>query len=125
MRPHVLVVDDEAALCEMLSLYLAHKGFLVTTASTIEQAIERLEQNSFAFNLVILDLNLAGQDGLEVLRFAKTRAPELPVVIFTGVDVDENLVKKWLADRANGFMRKTDGLEKLFAEIQRHLQNKP
>jgi DNA-binding response OmpR family regulator len=61
MRPHVLVVDDEAALCEMLSLYLAHKGFLVTTASTIEQAIERLEQNSFAFNLVILDLNLAGR----------------------------------------------------------------
>jgi len=123
MRPHVLVVDDEAALCEMLSLYLIHKGFLVTTAGTIEQAIERLEQNSFAFSLVILDLNLAGQDGLEVLRFAKTRAPELPVVIFTGVDVDENLVKKWLADRANGFMRKTDGLQKLFAEIQRHLHN--
>jgi len=123
MQPHVLVVDDEAALCEMLSLYLVHKGFLVTTAGTIEQAMEQLETNSFAFNLVILDLNLAGQDGLEVLRFVKARKPNLPIIIFTGVDVDENLVKKWLSDRADGFMRKTDGLQKLFAEIQRHLHN--
>jgi len=123
MQPHVLVVDDEAALCEMLSLYLVHKGFLVTTAGTIEQAMEQLETNSFAFNLVILDLNLAGQDGLEVLRFVKARKPNLPIIIFTGADVDENLVKKWLSDRADGFMRKTDGLQKLFAEIQRHLHN--
>jgi len=123
MQPHVLVVDDEAALCEMLSLYLVHKGFLVTTAGTIEQAMEQLETNSFAFNLVIIDLNLAGQDGLEVLRFVKARKPNLPIIIFTGADVDENLVKKWLSDRADGFMRKTDGLQKLFAEIQRHLHN--
>jgi DNA-binding response OmpR family regulator len=122
MQPHVLVVDDEVALCEMLSLYLKHKGFAVTTAQTIEEAMERLELNSFKFNIVILDLNLAGQDGLEVLRFVKARAPELPVVIFTGIDVDEALIKKWLADRADGFMRKTDGLQKLFAELQRHLK---
>jgi DNA-binding response OmpR family regulator len=107
----------------MLSLYLNHKGFSVTTARTIEEAMERLEQNSFGFKIVILDLNLAGQDGLEVLRFVKSRKPDLPVVIFTGLDVDEHLVKKWLSDRADGFMRKTDGLGKLFAEIQRHLHN--
>ena len=123
MQPHVLVVDDEAALCEMLSLYLVHKGFLVTTAGTIEQAMEQLEQNSFAFNMVILDLNLGGQDGLEVLRFVKASNPNLPIIIFTGLDVDENLIKKCLADRANGFMRKTDGLQRLFAEIQRHLHD--
>jgi DNA-binding response OmpR family regulator len=123
MQAHVLVVDDEVALCEMLSLYLNHKGFSVATAGTIEQAMERLEQDSFNFSLVILDLNLAGQDGLEVLRFVKARKPDLPIIIFTGLDVDENLVKKCLADRADGFMRKTDGLEKLFAEIQRHLHN--
>ena len=121
MQPDILFVDDETALGEMLSLYFGHKGCAVATALTIEQAMEQLEK--FQFRLIILDLNLAGQDGLEVLRFVKARYPELPVLIFTGQDVDENLVKRCLSDRADGFMRKTDGLEKLFAEVQRHLHD--
>jgi len=121
MQEHVLFVDDEVALGEMLSLYFQHKGVSVTTATTIEEALSELAKHSF--QLLILDLNLAGQDGLEVLRSVKARQPELPVVIFTGLDVDENLVKRCLADRADGFMRKTDGLEKLFAEAQRHLHH--
>jgi CheY-like chemotaxis protein len=121
MKPPILVVDDEAPLCEMVSLYLGHKGFAVTSAATIEEAIKRLENEQF--RLVILDLNLAGQDGLEVLRFVKAKYPKIPVVIYTGMDVDEHLIKKCLADRANGFIRKTDGLEMLFAELKRHLYN--
>lgn len=121
MKPHILFVDDEAAFSEMLSLYFGHKGCDVTTAATIEQAISLLAEKEF--HLVILDLNLGGQDGLEVLRFVKGRFGYLPVVIFSGLDVDENLVKRCLADRADGFMRKTDGLEKLFAEVQRHLHD--
>jgi two-component system, OmpR family, response regulator len=121
MKPQILFVDDETALGEMLSLYFGHKGFDVTTAATIEAAMDRL--NEQAFDLVILDLNLAGQDGLEVLRFVKSRYSNVPVVIFTGLDVDEHLVKRCLVDRADGFMRKTDGLEKLFAEVQRHLHD--
>ena len=120
MKSQILFVDDEASLGEMLSLYFGHKGCEVTTATTIEGAMARLGENSF--QLVILDLNLAGQDGLEVLRFVKKEHPHLPVVIFTGLDMDENLVKRCLADRADGFMRKTDGLEKLFSEAQRHLK---
>jgi DNA-binding response OmpR family regulator len=119
MQSHILFVDDEAALCEMLALYFEHKGFAVTTVNTVELAMSRLQERSF--DLVVLDLNLDGQDGLEVLRFVKTRYPNLPVIIFTGLDVNEDLVKKCLADRASGFMRKTDGLEKLFAEVRRHL----
>jgi two-component system OmpR family response regulator len=121
MPPQILFVDDETALGEMLSLYFGHKGFAVTTAGTVEQAMSRLEERPF--DLVVLDLNLAGQDGLEVLRFVKSHYEKTPVVVFTGLDVDENLVKTCLADRADGFMRKTDGLEKLFAEVQRHLHN--
>jgi DNA-binding response OmpR family regulator len=118
MQPNILFVDDEAALCEMLALYFSHKGCVVTTASTIELAISRLQEHPF--DLIILDLNLGGHDGLEVLQFVKAQYPKLPVIIFTGLDADENLVKKCLADRADGFMRKTDGFEKLFAEVRRH-----
>lgn len=120
MQPHILFVDDEAALCEMLALYFGHKGCVVTTAGTIELAISQLQEHPF--DLIILDLNLGGHNGLEVLQFVKARYPKLPVIIFTGLDADENLVKKCLADRADGFMRKTDGFEKLFAEVRRHCQ---
>lgn len=121
MQAHILFVDDEVALGEMLSLYFQHKGVRVTIATTIEEALAQFAKQSF--QLIILDLNLAGQDGLEVLRAVKAQQPELAVIIFTGLDVDENLVKRCLADRADGFMRKTDGLEKLFAEVRRHLHH--
>src|SRR5579872_1348276 len=119
MQQHVLFVDDEVPLGEMLSLYFQHKGVRVTTATTIEEALAEFAKHEF--QLLVLDLNLAGQDGLEVLRAVKARQPGLPVIVFTGLDVDETLVKRCLADRADGFMRKTDGLEKLFAEVSRHL----
>ena len=119
VKPHILFVDDDAELREMLTLYFKHKGFEVSSASTVAESKDCLEHGFY--KLVILDLNLAGEDGLEVLRHVKARSPELPVVVFTGLDVDENLVKRCLADRVDGFMRKTSGLESLLKEVRRHL----
>lgn len=119
MKPHILFVDDEADWREMLTLYFTHKGLDVSTAGTVSEAKDRLEHGFY--KLVVLDLNLAGEDGLEVLRFAKGRSPDVPVVVFTGLDVDENLVKRCLADRVDGFMRKTAGLESLLSEVRKHL----
>lgn len=119
MKPRILFVDDEPDWREMLSLYFTHKGLDVSTAGTVSEAKDRLEHGFY--KLVVLDLNLAGEDGLEVLRFIKGRSPDMPVVVFTGLDVDENLVKRCLADRVDGFMRKTAGLESLLSEVRRHL----
>lgn len=121
MKPHILFVDDEADWREMLTLYFTHKGLDVSTAGTVSEAKDRLEHGFY--KLVVLDLNLAGEDGLEVLRFVKGRSPDVPVVVFTGLDVDENLVKRCLADRVDGFMRKTGGLESLLSEVRKHLPN--
>jgi len=119
VKPHILFVDDEADWREMLTLYFRHKGFEVSTAATVSEAKDWVEHG--LYKLIVLDLNLAGEDGLEVLRYVKARSPEVPVVVFTGIDVDENLVKRCLADRVDGFMRKTGGLESLLTEVRRHL----
>ena len=119
MKPHILFVDDEADWREMLTLYFKHNGFEVSTAATVSEARDCIEHGFY--KLIVLDLNLAGEDGLEVLRFVKARSPEVPVVVFTGLDVDENLVKRGLADRVDGFMRKTGGLESLLKEVRRHM----
>jgi len=119
MNPRILFVYDEATLCELLSLYLRSKGFDVTAALTAHEARTLVEETSF--DLAILDLNLGPDDGLELLGFIKEKCPQLPVVIFTGLDADEALIRSALAGRASGFVRKAQSLESLAAEVRQHL----
>ncbi len=71
-------------------------------------------------SLAILDVNLAGENGLELLSFFRTNYPKVPVIIFTGLTGQE-LVAKALAEGASGFMSKGDSLDSLFSTVCRHL----
>lgn len=104
---------------DLLSLYLRAQGIEVTAVTTGQQARELFGQ--VPFDLTILDLNLAGADGLDVLDFIKRTDARHPVVIFTGVDQDELLLKKTLLGRADAVVRKMSPLASLLAEIRRHL----
>ena len=119
MNPKILFVDDEAQMRDLLSLYLQGNGMDVALAGNIQQAKDLLEGTQF--DLTILDLNLAGEDGLEVLHFIKTKWPKHPVIIFTGLSDDEVLIKKALAGRAEGFVRKMSGLTTVLATIRKLL----
>jgi DNA-binding response OmpR family regulator len=119
VNPHILFVDDEAPIREMLSLFFRKKGFTVTTAMTGDQARELVHQTPF--NLAIVDIGLAGENGLDLLKLFKKEYPKLPVIIFTGLEPDDNLIQQIQAGGADGFMRKTQPLSDLFAEVQKHL----
>jgi len=119
VNPHILFVDDEAPIREMLSLYFRKKGLQVTAAVTSSEATKLAGE--IPFSLAILDVELAGENGLDLLSFFKRNHPHLPVIIFTGMDGVEELVEEARARGANGFMRKTEPLDHLFAEVQRHL----
>ncbi|HEV2393142.1 MAG TPA: response regulator [Verrucomicrobiae bacterium] len=118
MKPHILFVDDEAPIRELLSLYFRKKGLEVTTATNGDEAKAKARQ--FPVSLAILDVNLAGENGLHLLGHFKTSHPNIPVIIFTGL-TGEDLIDKARAAGADGFMRKTESLETLFAEVNRHL----
>ena len=118
MNRHILFVDDEAPIRELLSLYFRKKGLQVTTAMTNGQAKELAAQ--VPFTLAILDVNLAGENGLDLLSFFKTNYPQVPVIVFTGL-TGQDLVDKAMAEGASGFMRKTEPLDALFTEVCRHL----
>src|SRR5689334_14901839 len=119
MTPHILFVDDEAPIREVLSLYFRKKGFAVTTATCGLEAMDSMTRGPF--NLVILDMNLAGESGLKLLSFFKENHPNLPVVVFTGMASDKSLLEQAMARGASAFMSKTDSLDKLFAEVNQHL----
>jgi DNA-binding NtrC family response regulator len=78
----VLVVEDEARLRDMLSRALQQMGFSATLAPTAEAANKALREAPF--DIVILDLNLPGMDGMEFLRLIRQRGSEIQVIILTG-----------------------------------------
>ena len=78
----VLVVDDELRIRNMLSQALKQMGFRATLAASAEATSRELVQRSF--DILILDLNLPGMDGMEFLTSIRKRHPDIQVIILTG-----------------------------------------
>ncbi len=78
----VLVLDDEAIVCERLEDHLGKLGFRVETFTESERAIERLRERTF--DVVVTDLKMRGPTGLEVLQFVRGQGPGTQVLIITG-----------------------------------------
>jgi two-component system nitrogen regulation response regulator GlnG len=80
-KSQVLVVDDEQAICQLLSSLLEQEGFVPLVALDGKTALQRLRTASP--DMLIVDLKLPDLDGLEILRQAKAMDEDLPVVILT------------------------------------------
>ena len=119
MKPRILFVDDEAATLEALALYFRDRGCEVATAGTGSQAMKLADEATF--DLAVFDINLAGENGMELLGVFKTNFPELPVVLLTGLPENDELAEQALARGASGFMVKADSLENLFAALHCYL----
>lgn len=120
MQPRLLVLDDEETMGQILSLFFQEKGFEVVVVKTSADAMEAVDREQF--DLAIIDINLAGENGLELLRFFKTNFPELPVIMLTGMPGSEELVEQAMFRGANGFMRKNDPLENLFEMVRSYVR---
>jgi two-component system response regulator MtrA len=79
-RPRVLVVDDDAALAEMLTLVLRNEGFLSEIVTRGDEAMAALR--AFRPDVVLLDLMLPGKDGIDVCRDIRAESG-VPIVMLT------------------------------------------
>lgn len=100
---HVLIVDDDPELCELLELRLEHARYRVTAVSTAHVALERLAREHV--DAVLLDLRLRDADGLDVLTQIQQRAPDVPVLILTAHGTIETAVES-MRRGAYGFITK-------------------
>lgn len=82
MKSRILVVDDEAAIRESMSMILEYEGYECLSASTGEEAIEVVRRESP--DLVFLDIKMPGVDGLETLTRLKKLSEVTPVVMVSG-----------------------------------------
>jgi two-component system response regulator CpxR len=86
-RPEILVIDDDAELCELLSELLGQEGYDVESAGDGKRGLSRAEEKAFA--LIVLDVMLPGLNGFEVLTRLR-QTSRTPVIMLTarGEDVD-------------------------------------
>jgi two-component system cell cycle sensor histidine kinase/response regulator CckA len=80
----ILVIDDEAPLRQLLETSLSRKGYTVTTARDGLDAIDVLGRMEKRFDVVLLDLNMPGATGIEVLKVLKVTHPNAKVLVITG-----------------------------------------
>jgi two-component system response regulator HydG len=81
-KQHILIVDDEVDICNLLERFLERNGFEVTTAHRGQDALKAISKT--AFDLVISDFRLPDFDGLDLLKEIKSLRPAVSVIIITG-----------------------------------------
>ena len=81
MNKHILVIDDDIGIRESLSLVLGDAGYQVDTVESGEQGIEKVKRNNY--DLIFLDIKMAGMDGIQTLREIRKMGKKIPVYIIT------------------------------------------
>jgi CheY-like chemotaxis protein len=100
----VLFVDDEGDWRLVAGECLRDAGFNILTAKDEAEALRRME--TVKLDGIVLDLNLAGQNGLLLMELLKQRHPGVPVLIYTGMDHNDRAITEMLQSGAKKYLRK-------------------
>jgi two-component system, NtrC family, nitrogen regulation response regulator NtrX len=116
MTTHVLVVDDVAAMAEQYAYDLKRVGrYSVMVAGGGDQALDLLAREPI--DCVVLDLEMPGIDGFEVLRRLQHRGIDTPVIVYTGTGSYDRCVQA-VRLGAYGFVDKAEPIERVVQEIE-------
>ncbi len=83
-HPEILVVDDERALADLVSVYLRRLGYKTQSCLTAKEALEKFEQAPTRYALLIVDARLADLPGEDLVLRARALRPELKVILTSG-----------------------------------------
>ncbi len=82
MSTNILVVDDEESIRNVFARILEREGYNVVMAADGHEAIQRIESENF--NLAVVDINIPGPDGIEILKYIKNANKDTEVIIISG-----------------------------------------
>ena len=88
--PHLLVVDDDRRIRDLLSRFLATEGYRVSTADTADDARAKLK--SLSFDLLVLDVMMPGETGFDFAQSLRTEST-VPILMLTARDAAESRIK--------------------------------
>ncbi|HET9532252.1 MAG TPA: sigma-54 dependent transcriptional regulator, partial [Blastocatellia bacterium] len=117
----ILIVEDEAPMCELLVTFFTDRQYQVDTAQDGEQAIARLEERDYA--LVITDIKLPGISGLELLARIRVDWPEVAVIIMTAFSSISSAVEAMKLG-AEDYIGKPFQLDELAITVEKALERR-
>src|SRR5512137_500102 len=117
----ILVVDDEPSMREFLQILLSKQGHSVATAGDLASAMERFRGGDFG--LVVSDLRLGRESGLDVLRAVKAESPQTEVVMVTAFATTENAVQAMKLG-AYDYVLKPFKVEELCLVVEKALEHR-
>jgi putative nucleotidyltransferase with HDIG domain len=118
---HIVIVDDEKSICDIVGQYLRMKGYKVTCFSNAEQTVDFIKNNSV--DLVLSDIKMPGMSGVELLKWIREYNHTLPVIMTTGFPTLDTAIEA-LKFGAFDYLTKPFHLEEIAEKIRRALINK-
>ena len=113
---HLLVIDDEGDIRHLYAAELEDEGHTVVACGNSKDAMEQLHHQHF--DLVILDIQLDQESGLELLKQIARESEKTPVVLCTAYSCYKDDFSSWLAD---AYVVKSSNLDELKNEVRRIL----
>jgi putative two-component system response regulator len=112
----VLVVDDEPQVQQLIKRILERHGFQCELAASAEEARSSLENSAERFELMLCDVNMPGESGLELIRDSLVAHPEVAALMVTGAD-DPSLAETAIQLGAYGYLTKPFSPNELMINI--------
>jgi DNA-binding response OmpR family regulator len=111
----LLVVDDETDICDFLKTFFEDRNFAVKTATSGDRAIKEIEAEKP--QVVLLDIQMPGMDGMAVLKKIKQNFPDVKVIMVTAVETREK-IEEAIRLGADNYITKPLSLEYLERDVQ-------
>jgi len=115
----MLVVDDEAEICDFLKSFFEERGYEVETATSGLQALDMLDEVNP--HVVLLDIHMPGMDGLNALREIKKRHSTVKVIMVTAIETQEK-IEQAIRFGADNYITKPLSLEYLEKDVQEKVE---
>ena len=118
---HLLIVDDEEQVCRLLDRTLTRAGHTCIQASSAEEARKLLAEQKF--DLVLSDVQMPGESGIELTKFIKAKYEDTAVIVVTAVD-DSRISSAALASGVDGYVLKPFNPSELIVNTQNALHRR-
>ena len=121
-KGHVLVIDDERSMRDMLEIFLGREGYAVQCCSSAGDALEALKMEG-PFDLAISDINMPGLSGFDFLRQARIDYPDMPVLMITAYSSPDSAVEAMKLG-AEDYITKPFRIEEIKARISAAIERR-
>lgn len=116
MKKKILIIDDEKNIRRIYKEEFEDEGYLVETSDSVKDGLKKIEE--FSPDLIILDIKMPGEDGLEGLKKFKTLYKDIPVILCSAY---ENYKQDFITWSADEYVVKSSNLDELKSKVKKLL----